>query len=283
MCAVKTESAMAERTSKMRNRAASWGKPSRYKPEALVSAVTVASLLALWWLVTKLGLTSPLFLPSPVAVLQRLAEVASEGFGGANLWQHALSSFLRVFVAFALACGTAVPVGMAMGMLRFVRAVFDPLVEFYRPIPPLAYLPLVIIWFGIGEISKLVLIYLACFAPIALSTRAGVRSVSLEQIRAACSMGANPRQLVLNIVLPGAMPEILTGMRIALGFGWTTLVAAEMVAATRGLGYMVLNASEFLVTDVVVMGILAIGVIAIASDLAMRRLEQLLVPWKGRM
>jgi taurine transport system permease protein len=170
-----------------------------------------------------------------------------------------------------------------MGVNRHLRGVFDPPIEFYRPIPPLAYLPLTIIWFGIGELQKIVLIYLAVFAPMALSARAGVRSVAIEQIHAAFSMGASRRQLIWHVIVPGALPEILTGMRIGIGFGWTTLVAAEMVAATAGLGFMVLSAAEFLVTEVVILGIVIIGVIAYAFDLLMRWLEHALVPWKGQV
>jgi taurine transport system permease protein len=170
-----------------------------------------------------------------------------------------------------------------MGMSRIFRGIFDPPIEFYRPIPPLAYLPLVIIWFGIGEVSKVILIYLACFAPMALSTRAGVRSVSIEQVHVAYSLGATRSQVLRHVVFRAALPEILTGMRIGIGFGWTTLVAAEMVAAAAGLGYMILNASEFLMTDVVVMGIVIIGLVALSSDLLMRYLEHKLVPWKGKM
>ena len=187
-----------------------------------------------------------------------------------------------MFGAFALAVVTAIPVGILMGVNRVARGVFDPLVEFYRPLPPLAYLPLVVIWMGIGEGSKILLIYLAMFAPLALSARAGVKSVAIEQIHAAYSMGASRGQVLRQVIMPAALPEILTGMRIAIGFGWTTLVAAEMVAATAGLGFMVLTASKFMATDVVIMGILVIGALALLFDLGMRWLERKLVPWKGR-
>ena len=213
----------------------------------------------------------------------RQVEVGSSGFGGASLWEHSWISIFRVFAAFLASCLTAIPIGLAMGMSRIFRGIFDPPIEFYRPIPPLAYLPLIIIWFGIGESAKILLIYLACFAPMALSTRAGVRSVSIEQIHAAYSLGATHSQVIRYVILPAALPEILTGMRIGIGFGWTTLVAAEMVAAAAGLGYMILNASEFLVTDVVVMGIIVIGLIALLSDLLMRTIERKLVPWKGKV
>jgi taurine transport system permease protein len=190
---------------------------------------------------------------------------------------------LRVFGAFFLAVLTAVPVGILMGVNRVARGIFDPLVEFYRPLPPLAYLPLVVIWMGIGEGSKILLIYLAMFAPLALSARAraGVRSVAVEQIHAAYSMGGSRRQVLFHVIVPAALLDILTGMRIAIGFGWTTLVAAEMVAATAGLGFMVLTASKFMATEVVV-GILVIGALALLFDLGMRWLERRLVPWKGK-
>lgn len=250
----------------------------------VISIVTTLVLFAAWWVVTASGWVNPLFLPGPGAVWTRFLEVAGEdGFGGATLWVHAKASLYRVFAAFFLSCITAIPVGLAIGANRIARGIGDPPIEFYRPIPPLAYLPLTIIWFGIGELSKIILIFLACFAPMALSTRAGVRSVAPEQIHAAFSLGASRLQILFQVIFKAALPEILTGMRIALGFGWTTLVAAEMVAAEAGLGFMILNASEFLVTDVVVMGIFAIGIIAFASDLAMRGLEKLLVPWKGEM
>jgi taurine transport system permease protein len=240
-------------------------------------------LLFLWWLVTKFGLVKPLFLPAPEAILARLSTVLVAGFANASLWEHTAASLFRVTSAFVLACATAIPIGIAMGINRHVRGLFDPPIEFYRPIPPLAYLPLTIIWFGIGELQKVVLIYLAIFAPMALSTRAGVRSATVEQIQAALSLGASRAQVIRHVILPTALPEILTGMRIGIGFGWTTLVAAEMVAASAGLGFMVLSAAEFLVTEIVVLGILVIGAIAYTFDLVMRVLERRLVPWKGRI
>lgn len=248
-----------------------------------ISLACIAALLLLWWVATGRGWVPPLFLPGPAAVYQAWRDAwAGNIQGGLPLWQHLQWSALRVFGAFALAAVTAVPVGIAMGVSRVARGVFDPPIEFYRPLPPLAYLPLVVIWFGIDETAKIVVIFLACFAPIAMAARAGVRSATHEQIAAAYSLGGSPLQVVRHVVLPAALPEILTGLRIAIGFGWTTLVAAEMVAATAWLGQMVLNASSFLRTDVVVMGIVLIGAIAWGFDLAMRALERRLVPWKGR-
>jgi taurine transport system permease protein len=263
-------------------------KTSRFKVpgegnSAAISVVTVVALLLIWFAVTSMGLIKPLFLPSPQAVFEQFMQYLTGEANDKPLWQHFAASMFRVFSAFALACLTAIPVGIAMGMSRWARGIFDPPIEFYRPLPPLAYLPLIIIWFGIAELPKVLLIYLACFAPLALAARSGMKSASQEQINAAYSMGASYGQIILHVILPSALPEILVGMRIAIGFGWTTLVAAEMVAASVGLGQMVLNASNFLRTDIVIMGIVVIGVVAYLFDLLMRFVERKLVPWKGRM
>ncbi|WP_322103199.1 ABC transporter permease subunit [Paraburkholderia sp. J41] len=250
----------------------------------VISIATTAALIALWFCATHFGWVKPLFLPSPGATFDAfVSAVKGNTQGDTPLAEHVELSVIRVIVAFLLAVVTAVPLGIAMGTSRIARGIADPLIEFYRPLPPLAYLPLVVIWLGIDESAKITLIFLACFAPLAMSAKAGVRSVAIEQINAARSLGATRWQLLRLVVLPAALPEILTGMRIAIGFGWTTLVAAEMVAATAGIGQMVLNASNFLRTDVVVMGILIIGALAYAFDMLMRRMERVLTPWKGRM
>jgi taurine transport system permease protein len=248
-----------------------------------ISIVTIAVLLLAWTVVTTAGWIKPLFLPSPQAVAQQFWEYMTGAANDKPLWEHFVASMWRVFAAFALAVVTAVPVGIAMGMSRVARGIFDPPIEFYRPLPPLSYLPLIIIWFGIDELPKVLLIFLSCFAPLALAARSGMKSASQEQINAAYSMGASYGQVIRHVILPSALPEILVGMRIAIGFGWTTLVAAEMVAANVGLGQMVLNASNFLRTDIVIMGIVVIGVVAYLFDLLMRWVEKRLVPWKGRM
>ena len=217
--------------------------------------MTAVVLIALWFLVTESGWVKPLFLPSPLAVWDKFWLAMTEGVSNSTLMQHTLSSIGRVFGAFLLAMVTAVPIGILMGVNRFVRGLFDPIIEFYRPLPPLAYLPLVIIWLGIGEFPKVFLIYLAIFAPMAIAARAGVRSVSTEQIHAAYAMGATRGQVISQVIMKAALPEIFTGMRIGIGVGWTTLVAAEMVAANRGLGFMVLNAAENLESDTVIMGL----------------------------
>ena len=247
-----------------------------------ISAFVIAGLIFFWWFVTYAGFVKPLFLPSPMAVIDAFMVMLRDGFTGASFWEHTWVSTLRVFGAFLLACVVGIPLGIAMGMSPVARGIFDPPIEFYRPIPPLAYLPLMIIWFGIDELSKVLLIFLSVLAPMALGARAGVKSAAIEQIHAAYSFGATRWQVIRLVVLPSAMPEIFTAMRVGIGFGWTTLVAAEMVAATSGLGYMVLSASRFLQTDIVIMGIVVIAAIAYGFDHLIRFIERRVVPWKGR-
>ena len=263
--------------------AATRARWARWLPAgALAALVSLAGWLALWQLASAFQLVTPLFLPPPGAVLDKFVSVARDGFVDATLLQHALASLGRVGMALLAALVTAIPVGLATASSPVIRGAFDPLIEIYRPIPPLAYLPLVVIWFGIGEVSKILLIYLAMFAPITLATAAGVRGVAQDRIDAARSMGASRAQVLRLVVLPSALPDILVGIRIGLGAGWSTLVAAELVAATRGIGFMIQSASQFLVTDIVVMGIFVIAAIAFAFELVIRSLERALTPWRGK-
>lgn len=267
---------------KPRQRALKWRWP--LSRQLTLSVATLAVLLAVWWAVTALQLISPLFLPSPWQVLQKLLTIAGpQGFMDATLWQHLAASLTRIAIALILAAIVGVPVGIAMGLSPTVRGILDPLIELYRPVPPLAWLPLVIIWFGIGETPKILLIYLAIFAPVVMSTLAGVKSAQQVRIRAAQSLGASRAQVLWLVILPGALPEILTGLRIGLGVGWSTLVAAELIAATRGLGFMVQSAGEFLATDVVLAGIAVIAIIAFVLELGLRALQRHLTPWHGEV
>ena len=249
-----------------------------------LSLTTLTVLLAIWWAVAAAQWISPLFLPAPGQVLQKLIAIASpQGFMDATLWQHLAASLARIVVALLAATIIGIPVGIAMGLSPTVRGMLDPLIELYRPVPPLAYLPLMVIWFGIGETSKVLLIYLAIFAPVAMSALAGVKSAQQVRIRAAQSLGASRTQVLWLVILPGALPEILTGLRIGLGVGWSTLVAAELIAATRGLGFMVQSAGEFLATDVVLAGIAVIAIIAFGLELGLRALQRRLTPWHGEV
>ncbi|MDQ0394351.1 ABC transporter permease subunit [Labrys monachus] len=247
-----------------------------------VRALTILAILFLWWLATRLELVEPLFLPSPRAVLDQLFLVSTEGYADSTLWQHLGASLWRIFAALLIALATAVPAGFAIGLSPIARGILDPIIEFLRPIPPLAYLPLMVIWCGIGETTKVLIILIAIFAPVAITTAAGVATVPADRLDAARALGARKWQVLLHVILPNALPSILTGVRIGLGVGWSTLVAAELVAATRGLGFMIQTASQFLLTDVVLLGILVIALVAIALEGIVRLVERLLVPWHGK-
>lgn len=250
----------------------------RFLPLAAGLSV-VAGVVLIWQIASTSGWVSPVFLPPPGAILTALGRLATTGYVDSTLLQHVGASLGRVFAALFFSLIIGVPAGVLIATSPVGRGVLDPIVEFLRPLPPLAYLPLVIIWFGIGETSKILVIALSMAPAIIISTASGVRSASKNQVNAARAFGASPLQLLLHVLLPAAVPSILTGVRIALGAGWTTLVAAELVAAGRGLGYMIQSAAQFLVTDVVIAGIFVISAIAFAFEALLRFVERRYVPW----
>lgn len=224
----------------------------------------------------------PIWLPSPEAVVKRLGEIATEGYQNYTLWQHLGWSLYRVLLGFALGAAVGIPLGYSMGLSGWFRGWFDPIVEFMRPVPPLALIPLVIIWFGIWETGKVVLLFLAALWIMTIAARAGVSGVNISKVHAAYSLGATKRQILTQVIVPNSLPEIFTGARVAMGVCWGTVVAAELVAAQVGAGMMIIAASKFQLTDIVIMGIILIGVIGYSIDILMRIVENWLVPWKGR-
>jgi taurine transport system permease protein len=224
----------------------------------------------------------PIWLPAPEAVAGRLVEIAKNGYQNTSLWDHLSASLTRVLLGFFFGSLVGIPLGYAMGLSGWFRGWFDPIVEFMRPVPPLALIPLVIIWFGIGETGKIVLLFLAALWIMVIAARAGVSGVRLSKIHAAYSLGASKWQIMRHVIIPNSLPEIFTGARVAMGVCWGTVVAAELVAAEKGAGMMIIAASKFQLTDIVVMGIILIGVIGYTIDILMRMAETYLVPWKGR-
>jgi len=224
----------------------------------------------------------PIWLPSPEAVWERLIEIAREGYRGFTLAEHLGYSLFRVLAGFALGAAVGIPLGYAMGLSNWFRGWFDPIVEFMRPVPPLALIPLVIIWFGIDESGKIFLLFLAALWIMTIAARAGVSGVTISKIHAAYSLGASKSQIMRHVIIPNSLPEIFTGARVAMGVCWGTVVAAELVAAEQGAGQMIVAASKFQLTDIVIMGIILIGIIGYGIDMLMRYAERLLVPWKGK-
>lgn len=224
----------------------------------------------------------PIWLPAPEAVAKRVYEIANEGFRGSTLWEHLGYSLFRVVVGFAFGALLGIPLGYAMGLSDWFRGWFDPIVEFMRPVPPLALIPLVIIWAGIGEVGKIILLFLAALWIMAIAARSGVSGVKISKVHAAYSLGASKSQIMRYVIVPNSLPEIFTGARVAMGVCWGTVVAAELVAAEKGAGMMIMVASKFQNTDIVIMGIILIGIIGFGIDMLMRWAERILVPWKGK-
>ena len=224
----------------------------------------------------------PLYLPSPEAVWTRMLKVSDEGFRNTSLFGHLGYSLFRVIVGFLIGAAVGIPLGYAMGLSNWFRGWFDPIVEFMRPVPPLALIPLVIIWAGIGETGKIILLFLAALWIMAIAARAGVSGVNITKVHAAYSLGASKWQIMRHVIVPNSLPEIFTGARVAMGVCWGTVVAAELVAAEKGAGMMIMVASKFQNTDIVLMGIILIGIIGYGIDIMMRMAEKWLVPWKGR-
>jgi len=224
----------------------------------------------------------PIWLPSPEAVWGRIVEIAGEGYQNNTLLQHLGWSLIRVVLGFLIGALVGIPLGYAMGLSDWFRGWFDPIVEFMRPVPPLALIPLVIIWAGIGETGKVILLFLAALWIMTIAARAGVSGVNITKVHAAYSLGASRWQIMRHVIVPNSLPEIFTGARVAMGVCWGTVVAAELVAAEKGAGMMIMVASKFQLTDIVIMGIILIGVIGYGIDILMRVAERTLVPWKGR-
>lgn len=249
-----------------------------------LTVITWLVLFCLWFVVTELGWVSPTLLPKPAAVFRAFLETTSPSiaYNGIPLGSHLLVSFYRLLLAVFLAMMTAIPLGLLSGYSSKLRAVVDSLVQFYRPIPPLAYYTLLVLWMGIDNKSKVMLLYLAAFAPIYLACVNAVGLVPQDYLLNARSLGASPRQVFFHVVLPAALPQIFIGLRTAVGFAYTTLVSSEMVAAVSGIGWMVLDAHRFLKYDVVFLGVILMGLTGVLLDSVLLAIENKFIFWKGK-
>ncbi|MCH3972226.1 MAG: ABC transporter permease [Oscillospiraceae bacterium] len=254
------------------------------KAEKCITLVTVAAILLAWFLVSNFTSVSDIILPSPQKVWKSFINVAENGYGtnGDKLITHLMSSMQRLMTAFGLVIVTAIPLGLLSGCFPKFCAVLDPIIEFYRPVPPLAYYTILVLWFGINESSKIILLYLAGFAPIFITCVSSVNHIKEDYINGAYMLGANKRQVFFNVILPATLPDIFTGLRTAVGIEYTTLVAAEMVAAKTGIGWLVLDASNWLKSDVVFFGVIIMGITGILLNQILLLLEKLIVHWSGK-
>jgi taurine transport system permease protein len=248
----------------------------------IISTSAVVFVFALWEISGRLGWSNTLLLPPPSEILATAADLLTHGYGSATLLTHFGISLARALGAFAVAIAAGVPIGLSMGMIPDFNALLSPFVQFLRPLPKLALIPLVILWFGIGELSKFVLIFLSAFLTITVGTAAAVGNMRPQRIKAARSLGSTGFNLFRRVILPSVLPEIFLSIRLGVGIGWTTLIAAEMIASTTGLGWMITNAGSYLRTDIVMLGILILGTTGYALDVALLALQKVLAPWAGK-
>lgn len=239
----------------------------------------LAAFIIVWQFVSVYGqIINPqldVMLPPPTAVWSAAQDLMARGV----LLTHIMDSLRRVLVAVGTAGMLGVPLGLAMGWFEKFRAAVDPLIEFIRPIPPLAWIPLSILWFGIGDTQIEYIIFLAAFFPIVLNSMAGTRDTDRYLVRAGLSLGARPIDMFFTVLLPGALPQIFTGLRVGLGIGWMALVAGELVAAPSGLGYLINNARTIFRSDYILLGMVLIGALGLILDYIMRQVMRLAMPW----
>jgi len=241
----------------------------------LRSTAVIAVALVGWELVCRLAHVSPAILPPPTQVARKWAEYLTSG----ELPRDAFATVARVAVGFAIGAGLALPLGLWMGAMSKVYEVFNPVVQILRPIPPIAFIPLAILWFGLGNPPAFFLIALGAFFPVLMNSIAGVRNVDAIYVRAAQNLGASPATLFRRVLLPGAMPSILAGMRVGIGVAFICVIVAEMIAVNNGLGYRILEAREYFWSDKILAGMISIGVIGLAIDTGMALLNQRLLRW----
>ena len=232
----------------------------------------------LWQLLASLGWVNPVLLPSPLQLVSAAYDLMVEGI----LWKHTLASLGRVLTGFLLAALVGIVLGVALGWSEMLSDLVRPLVESIRPIPPIAWTPIAILWFGVGNAPSYFLVFIGAVFPVFVSTFSAVRNIDRAQINAALCLGAKPGLLIRDIVIPASLPVIFPGLRIALGVGWMCVVAAELIAAQSGLGYMIQQNRVLLQTQNVVTGMITIGVVGFAMSALMEFAERRLLPWTER-
>jgi taurine transport system permease protein len=260
--------------------------PTRHRGRTFaLRLLSLGVVFGLWWLLTALKIWSPLILPAPSAVWRAFVQSVTtdgprRGLAGYYLWEHLWASLQRILkgVGYAMIVGPLL--GLALASFRWVRIVVEPWVGFLRALPPLGYFSLLIIWFGIDDTSKVWLLFLAAFPPITIATIVGVERVRTDRLNGARSLGASRLQVIRHVTLPSALPDVLTGIRVAFGFAWTTIVAAETANGIPGIGGLAWATKKENRTDVAILCVIVIGITAVVIDAVLQRFERRVVPWK---
>lgn len=251
---------------------------SMFKRAALIIAPWLV-IVGIWYALAYSGLINEALIPKPHVVAVRFWELLTQARLPLDIWM----STQRVFLGVAAGITLAVPVGFVLGWYRQVRTFIDPLINFFRALPPIALIPLVVVYFGIGEIAKVVILFYASFFAGVIVMYEGIAQISPIYVRVARTLGATDGEIFRKVIIPLTVPHMLTALRVALGVAWATLVASELIAAQQGLGALIQNASSFFQLDIIYVGIICIGFIALAMDLAIRAFTKRLVSWQERI
>ncbi|MGE5794725.1 MAG: ABC transporter permease [Bacteroidota bacterium] len=247
-----------------------------------LTAAGFAGFFALWALVAASGLVQALFLPSPAAVAAKFVELTHQPFVGHTLQQHLASSFGRFAMGFALAVAIGVPLGLAMGWFRWLDGVVSPLFDALRFVAPIAWVPFAALWFGTGIGGPVLVIFAGAFPPCVINAYRGAKYVDRRLVEAAQTLGASNWLILTEVLLPASVPSIVAGLRVSAGLGWQSLIGAELIVASSGIGYLIVKGQSNISTSIVMSGMIAIGIVGFAIDAALRRLETRIHRRRGR-
>ena len=246
-----------------------------FKPSFVVGTLSLLAVVGAYWLMALRPGVNPALVPAPPQIAEAFAELLASG----DLWVNTLASLKRVVIGFAIGAGLAIVLGTLAGWFRWWGYVLNPIIDAIRPIPALAYIPLVIVWVGIGEPSRLIIIALAVFKPCVVNARAGMQEVAQIHVDAARTLGASHWRVFTTVALPSAIPYLIAGLRTGVSTGFLALVAAELIAAPTGLGFMIQNAGQYFRTDITIVGIIVIGILGALLDQAASRTGRALTAW----
>ncbi|MBS9721450.1 ABC transporter permease [Tianweitania sp. BSSL-BM11] len=242
----------------------------------IISLVSCILIIAVWEGAVRFGFIQPLFLPAPSQIVNRAMLMLEQG----TLFGHVIASTWRVMVGFVLASCVAIPLGIFLGTSALSRAIFDPVLSFLRPLPSMSWIPLSLLWFGIGESQKYSIVFMGSFAPSLLYVMEATKGVDPLLVKAAQNLGAKQKDVMLEVILPASLPQIISGLKVMLGIAWTCVISAELVAAREGLGFLIMNGKEYFQTDTVVLGMVLISLTVMATDIVFRALERRILKWK---
>ncbi|MEN4017638.1 MAG: ABC transporter permease [Methanobacterium sp.] len=246
--------------------------------KVIISLAVPVTIIILWSFLTFLNFVPSYILPTPYEVLTSFFELLVSG----ELFIDMVSTIIRIIVGFLIAAAVAIPIGIGIGWSKEIETLLNSVIQILRPIPPLAWIPFALLWFGLGLQSEVFIIFIGAFFPILLNTIDGVKGVEKVFIEAAYTLGASERQLLSNVVLPASLPGIFTGLRIGIGIGFMSSIAAEMIAAKSGLGYLIMKAMRLIDTGDVIVGMLTIGVIGFVINLLFKKAEDRYILWRGK-